>query len=65
MCYSNCSFENRDGECTKRKIDLCPLDYEDENELAEAARELAEIQDDFKYNQWLDRQLAEDAFGGS
>jgi len=60
MCYSNCSFENRDGECIKRKIDLCPLDYEDENELAEAARDLADEKADHEYDAWLDRQWEEE-----
>ena len=42
MCYQNCSFENRDGECQRRHGQLCPNDYDDENELAAAEQTLLE-----------------------
>lgn len=27
MCYSGCSFENRDGGCNKKPGIKCPADY--------------------------------------
>ena len=33
MCYSGqCSHENYDGECTKRRTDVCPIDEVEEEQ---------------------------------
>ena len=57
MCYSGtCPNENWHGECKRKKGQLCPLNYEDKNNLAAAEAEMEDLKSDHLYDEWLDNR---------
>jgi len=57
MCYSGCHYENYHGECTARRTDLRPCEYEDSESYEQAMIDAADLRAEMLWEQQRDNEL--------